>query len=322
MSAESDALRDALLATDPTEDQKRLREAYERAENARRQAERDAEWDAKKKQEAQEEADREAAAEAEAEALQAAQDEADAKAERDAEIAAQREKEIEDYERQQQQNATSGWDHAAIARAADQWRLENAEARVAIERRAIITERWREEDREKHREEAEAEAALRERQERQAADAERLGVDWDPDATGRKLDKQVVALSNARFDEAVARRDAEFAQRRTIQRLAGQLDVEPAANGAQEAQRTTTLPAAQRLIPSPEDQIRAQRAAREAEIAAATAARARAVGIDWNEMPATAREAAQQRRALDERERMLGIAPQGRDQEHSTGIEL
>lgn len=321
MSAESDALRDALAATDPTEDQKRLIAEHERAENARRQAERDAEWEAKKKREAQEEADREAAAEAEAEALQAAQDEADAKAERDAEIAAQREKEIEDYERQHQQNATSGWDHAAIARAADGWRLEAAEARVAIERRAIITERWREEDREKHREEAEAEAALRERQERQAADAERLGVDWDPDATGRKLKQQVVELSNARFDEAVARRDAEFAQRRTIQRLAGQLDAVPAANDERYAQ-LTTLPAAQRLAVSPEDQIRAQRAAREAEIAAATAARARAAGMDWNMMPATAREAAQQRRALDDRERMLGIAPQGRDQDRDQGIEM
>lgn len=246
-------MRDALLATDPTEDQKRLIAEHERSENARRETERDAEAEDKKKKEVEEEADRVAAEEAEADAIQAAQDDADAKAERDAEIAAQREKEIEDRELRHMQNATSGWDHAAIARAADKWRLEAAEARVAIERRAIVTERWREEDREKHREEADLAAALRERQERQAADAERLGVDWDPNAEGKKADRQIVALSNARYDEALAQRNAELAHQRTIQRLAGQPESEF------------------------QPDLRSERAAREAQIAAQDAARAKAV---------------------------------------------
>lgn len=341
MSAESDALRDALSATDPTEEQKQLRAAYELAgrilaEQEREAAEEakkkmEAAEEAKKKKEAEEEADRVAAEEAEAEALQAAQDEADAKAERDAELAAQREKEIEKRELQQFQFLTGGLDNAQVARWARGWEAERRESQIRQHDRLLA--KAAEEEREQEAKDlADAE---RERQERQAADAERLDVDWDPDATGKAADRQVVALSNARFDEAIAKRDAEFAQRRTIQRLAGRDEVEFDGEGEPESARVAreareaqvfTPSAAQRLAASPDDQARAQRAAqreaREAQITNDLMARASVVGLDWNAMPATAREAAQQRRELDERERALGIAPQERGQDRSIGIEI
>ncbi len=344
MSAESDALRDALAATDPTPEQKRLRDEHERAENARREAEReaeakakrdkDAEAEAKRKKEAEEEAEREAAAEAEAEALQAAQDEADAKAERDAELAAQREKEIEKRELQQFQFLTGGLDNAQVARWARGWEAERRESQIRQHDRLLA--KAAEEERE--REAKELADAERERQERQAADAERLDIAWDPEATGKKADRQVVKLAEARYDEALAHRNEELARQRTMQRLAGQdgveFDGEPelesarVAREAREAREAQVFSpsAAQRLTPSPEDQARAQRAAqreaREAQIERDLVARAAMVNMEWNAMPATAREAAQQRRELDERERALGITPQGRDRDRSIGIEM
>ena len=97
------------------------------------------------------------------------------------------------------------------------------------------------------------------------------------------------------------------------------------AREAREAQ-VFTPSAAQRLTPSPDDQARAQRAAqraaREAQIERDLVARAAMVNMEWNSMPATAREAAQQRRELVERECSLGILPHGRDQDRSIGIEM
>jgi len=144
-------------------------------------------------------------------------------------------------------------------------------------------------------ERAKAEAAEAAEAKAAAAEiAEQLGVKWDPDATGKKSDRQVAKLAEARFDVAAAKVAGERAQQQTIARLAtgSWVDGQPSAG----------------------------RVVREAQIARMDADRAKAVGMTWNPEPATAAERFAQRNALRERERSLGITQE--PPERDTGLEM
>lgn len=298
MSAESDALRDARAAADPTPEQRQLIAEAERTEAQRAEAKHAAEIDALAEQ---------AAAELEAERA-AEQEAADQAA---ADQAAADEAAMDEREARNIQDVVSTFDHAAIARMAADRRHQTEMAAISARDRAEANARDA-----KRREAAEAAEAA------EIADAERLGVEWDPELhrpqhqsvvnsqgeledevvepsrrDQRKGIKQRTALNMARYNEVQAQLAGKVAQLRTITRLAGY----PMGSNVSEAEGTC-------------------RDRAEAKIATRDADRAKAVGMEWDPHPSTAAERFRQYIRLVELERAKGINQE--PPERDTGLEL